>query len=143
MDRCPAPFRLFLCSPLFIGLSFTSGCAPVDAGSPVLQADVPLHLEDHVDAATVVGSEVPDDVPQAITWDFAEPQPEWKVVERWKPEQAGTELSRTEAALRISVGEVDVTDDDIKQQTSFAAKIDAVTDAARLLPWSRPEDENS
>jgi pyruvate,water dikinase len=36
-----------------------------------------------------------------------------------------------------------VTDDDIKKQASFAAKIDAVTDAARLLRDYRSEDETS
>jgi len=40
MDRCLDPFRAFLCSALLIGSIFTSGCAPGDAGSPVLQADV-------------------------------------------------------------------------------------------------------
>jgi hypothetical protein len=36
-----------------------------------------------------------------------------------------------------------VTDDDIQKQTSFAAKIGAVTDAARPLRLSSREDENS
>jgi hypothetical protein len=31
-----------------------------------------------------------------------------------------------------------VTDDDLARRTSFAAKIDAVTDQARLLPMRRP-----
>jgi hypothetical protein len=31
-----------------------------------------------------------------------------------------------------------VTDDDITRRTSFAAKIDAVTDAARALPLGKP-----
>ena len=87
-------------------------CSGSLSDSPVLTADVPLHLEEHLDVATIEGSDVPDDVPQPVTWDFAEPQPDWKVVELWEPEQTGPELSRTEDALRISVGDVDVTDDD-------------------------------
>ena len=45
-------------------------------GPAPLTADVPLHLEDHLDAATVVGSEVPADVPVPVEWRFDEPQPD-------------------------------------------------------------------
>ena len=66
MDTYRAPCRAFLCIPLLIGLIFTWGCAPGDAGSPVLTAEMPLHLEEHLDAASIVGSEVPADVPQSV-----------------------------------------------------------------------------
>jgi arylsulfatase A-like enzyme len=78
----------------------------------VLQADVPLHLEDHVELAVIEGSDVPDDVPQPVEWNFDEPQPEWQIVEPWKPERTRPELSRTEDALRIALGDADVTDED-------------------------------
>jgi len=111
MDRCLASFRAFLCSALLIGLIFTWGCDAVDAGSPVLQADVPLHLEDQLEFAVIEGSEVPDDVPQPVAWDFDESQPEWKVLEPWEPEMTRPQLSQTEDALRIALGDADVTDD--------------------------------
>ncbi len=41
-------------------------CSGSPSDSPVLTADMPLHLEDHLDAAIVVGSEVPDDVAGAV-----------------------------------------------------------------------------
>ena len=36
------------------------------------------HLEDHLDAATIEGSEVPADLPEPVEWRFDEPQPGWK-----------------------------------------------------------------
>ncbi len=87
-------------------------CSGSPSDSVVLTAEVPLHLEEHIDAATVVGSEVQADVPAAVVWHFAEPQPEWKVLEPWEPEQTRPELSRTEDALRIALGAADVTDED-------------------------------
>ena len=47
------------------------GCQ--DAPAP-LTAEVPLHLEDHLGAAVITGSEVPSDVPEAVEWRFDEPQ---------------------------------------------------------------------
>lgn len=58
---------------LSLGL-FCSGCD----GSDTLTADMPLHLEDHLDVATIMGSEVPTDLPQPVEWRFDEPQPEWR-----------------------------------------------------------------
>ncbi len=55
-------------------------CSGSPSDSPVLTADMPLHLEDHLDAATVVGSEVPADGPESVVWRFDEPQPDWKIV---------------------------------------------------------------
>jgi hypothetical protein len=39
----------------------------------VLTADMPLHLEEHLDVATIVGSEVPADAPAVMEWHFDEP----------------------------------------------------------------------
>ncbi len=40
-----------------------AGCK---SGPAPLTAEVPLHLEEHLDAATIEGSEVPADVPAAV-----------------------------------------------------------------------------
>ncbi len=45
-----------------------------------LAADVPLHLEEHLDAANVVGSEVPPDMPKPVVWNFEQPQPDWRPI---------------------------------------------------------------
>ena len=54
------------------------GCAEPQTDVLVLTAELPLHLEDHLDAATIEGSEVPTDVPEPVEWRFDEPQPDWK-----------------------------------------------------------------
>ena len=53
-----------------------AGCGGSGSES-TLTVDMPLHLEEHLDDVTIVGSEVPDDVPESIVWSFDEPQPEW------------------------------------------------------------------
>lgn len=53
-----------------------AGCGPTLG--PPLTADLPLHLEDHLDAAVVRGSEIPGEIPRSVEWRFDEPQPGWK-----------------------------------------------------------------
>ena len=65
------PSRIFPATVL--GLTLVS-CSGSPSGSAVLTADMPLHLERHLDAATIVGSEVPADVPTVMEWHFDEPQ---------------------------------------------------------------------
>ena len=64
---CRAPRMLVLLFPA----AFLPGCADSEA----LSADIPLHLEEHLDAATIIGSEPPRDIPEAMSWRFDEPQP--------------------------------------------------------------------
>ncbi len=81
---------------------------PACAGSraaPPLTADIPLHLEDHLDAATVEGSEVPADPPKAVEWRFDQPQPDWKAAVPWNPTVAPPSVSRTKDAVRITFTE--------------------------------------
>ena len=70
-------------------------------GPAPLTVDMPLHLEDHLDAATIVGSEVPDDIPEPVEWRFDEPQPDWRPATPtgglWKPVRP----VRTDDALRL------------------------------------------
>lgn len=74
--------------------------------SPPLSADkAPLHLEEHLEAARVEGSEVPKDLPEAVEWDFGEPQPEWKVVLPLRPSVAPASVSQAGGALRVGVSE--------------------------------------
>jgi hypothetical protein len=69
----------------------------------VLTAKMPLHLEEHLDAATVVGSDVPADVPAPVEWRFDEPQPEWKPV--IPPESRPIQMERTGEGLRLTLTE--------------------------------------
>ncbi len=72
-------------------------------GPAPLTVDMPLHLEDHLDAATVVGSEVPAEVPSAVEWRFDEPQPDWTSARL--PPFGRPVQTRTADALRLSVEE--------------------------------------
>jgi arylsulfatase A-like enzyme len=64
---------------------------------------MPLHLEDHLDTANIEGSEVPEDLPEAVEWRFDEPQPDWKVVDpcKFEIDSEPPKVIRTEDALRI------------------------------------------
>jgi hypothetical protein len=66
---------------------------------------MPLHLEDHPDAANIEGSEVPEDVPKPVVWSFDEPQPDWKVIDpcTFDIDIEPAEVVRTEDALRIVI----------------------------------------
>jgi len=49
-----------------------------------LTAEVPLHLEDHLDAARITGSEVPKDLPEPLEWRFDKDAQGWKVTAPFK-----------------------------------------------------------
>ncbi|MFH1763269.1 MAG: sulfatase-like hydrolase/transferase, partial [Gemmatimonadota bacterium] len=75
-------------------------------GPAPLTVDMPLHLEEHLDAAVIVGSEIPPDVPQPVEWSFDEPQPGW-IAAPPPPFPAGIQpagVSQTDEALRIALG---------------------------------------
>jgi hypothetical protein len=75
-------------------------------GPAPLTVDIPLHLEDHLDAARIEGSEVPLDVPQTIEWRFDQPHPVWKAFDHFSPHNPLPLLERTEDALRVTLTEV-------------------------------------
>ena len=87
-----------------LGLTLvSSSCSP--SGSTVLTADMPLHLEEHLDVATIVGSEVPADILAPVEWRFDEPQPGWKPVVPREPGIKPVQATRTEDALRLTLTE--------------------------------------
>ena len=82
----------------FLGAGCQSGLAP-------LTAEVPLHLEEHLDAATIEGSEVAADVPKVVEWRFDEPQPDWKAVVPLQRSIKPVRTRRTEDELRLILTE--------------------------------------
>ena len=92
-----------------------TSCADPGSDAVVLTADLPLHLEDHLDVATVEASEVPEDLPEALEWSFDEPQPDWKptfwgftnvrLTIRNTAITALVRLRHTEEALQLLIGE--------------------------------------
>ena len=85
--------------------TLAAGCADEASGPPLLTADMPLHLEDHLDAATVVGSDVPADPPKVVEWRFDEPQPDWRVGVPVTGGYTPAEMTRTGNALRVTLRE--------------------------------------
>jgi len=49
-------FRYFRCAASLLAILLASGCTGLDGGPVPLTVEVPLHLEQHLDVATVVGS---------------------------------------------------------------------------------------
>ena len=58
----------------------TLGCSEAAPGRRPLTADVPLHLEEHLEAALVEGSQPAAAVVERLEWTFEEPRPEWRAV---------------------------------------------------------------
>jgi arylsulfatase A-like enzyme len=69
----------------------------------VLQAELPLHLEEHLDAAVIESSEAPAELPSPVEWLFEETQPEWKPVAPWNPTIEPARVTRTDDALRVTL----------------------------------------
>jgi hypothetical protein len=93
--------KVFFVAIVFVWLV---GCRPAE--DTPLTVDMPLHLEEHLEAATIVGSEVPADVPQPVEWRFDEPQPGWKATIS-RPFPAGIRpatVSQMDDALQITLG---------------------------------------
>ncbi len=78
----------------------------VGCGGPApLTVDMPLHLEDHLDAATTVLSQLPADIPAPVEWSFAERQPAWKVARHLDPGTTPASTARIDDALQLSLTE--------------------------------------
>jgi arylsulfatase A-like enzyme len=84
---------------VFMLMAFS--CSGPESDQPLLTADVPLHLEEHLDAATIEGSGVPEDIPAPVEWRFDEPQPGWKPVNPVSAKQQPVKPVRIEDALRL------------------------------------------
>ena len=95
-----APSRILPATVL--GLTLVS-CSGSPSDSTVLTADMPLHLEEYLDVATIVGSEVPADVPTTMEWYFGEPQEDWKPVVPLDPTVDPVEVTQLDDALRITL----------------------------------------
>ncbi|MCH8813212.1 MAG: sulfatase [Gemmatimonadetes bacterium] len=99
--------RSSLLASLLLPSVLCLGCG----GPAPLTVDMPLHLEEHLDVATIVGSEVPEDVPTAVEWRFDEPQPNWKPAYGYEFSQKLVTLVRTGDALRVVIEEEHVDSD--------------------------------
>ena len=96
----PAACRIFPATVLSVTLVSCSGSP---SGSTVLTADMPLHLEQYLDVATIVGSEVPANAPTVMEWHFDEAQEDWKPVVPWNPTIDPVEVTQLDDALRVTL----------------------------------------
>ncbi len=102
------PGRISVLPGLVLWVLLGLGCA----GPEALTVEVPLHLEEHLDDATVMGSEVPEDLPDPEVWNFDEAQTEWKALPVARFDLEPTRLSRTDDALRVTLGKSTEEDQD-------------------------------
>jgi arylsulfatase A-like enzyme len=80
-------------------------CSGPKSDQPLLKAELPLHLEEHIDAANVVGSEVPKDILTSVEWSFDKPQPDWKPAIPLWPSTKPVHATHTDDALRLTMTE--------------------------------------
>ena len=99
----PRSFSVSRCAALLLAILLAPGCAGRDSDPLLLTAEVPLHLEDHLDAAIIEGSEAPADLPEVLEWRFDEPQPEWKAI--GYAESQPVRLTPLDDALRLDITE--------------------------------------
>jgi arylsulfatase A-like enzyme len=93
------------CSALFVvwlalGLALI-GCDD----TPTLSADFPLHLEDHLSAAAVTGSEPPSTPPQAMEWTFTDGPEGWKAFDPPNAEVGPVTIEPIEDGIRLRLTE--------------------------------------
>ena len=95
--RFPIHRRFFLWPGLLLPSVLCLGC-----GQPApLTADMPLHLEDHLAAATVVGSKTPENVREPVVWGPEELRSEWKRAYPFELTTESAQVVPTEEALRL------------------------------------------
>lgn len=96
----PWPMAPWLGIPLIL----LFGCQPLE--HPPLTAEMPIHLEENLEAATIVGSEVGTDLLIPLEWHFDEPQPDWRAVapHPYPPGIRPAEVRQSHEALRVTLG---------------------------------------
>jgi hypothetical protein len=88
----------------FLIILLAVGCSGPEPDLPLITAEGPLHLEDHLEKASVTGSDIPENVPQPVIWSFDVEQPDWKVLASGNFPFEPAKLSRTDDALRVTLG---------------------------------------
>ncbi len=91
-----------MCLIVLLAVSPLSGFADTERGQQeVLTAETPLYLEEHLDAAHIEGSKVPEDALKPVEWRFDEPQPDWKPLKPMPERMEDVKPVRVEDALRL------------------------------------------
>ena len=94
--------RAFTCLIILTAVLLLFGCRDTEPEQQTaLTAEMPLHLEDHLDAAHIEGSDVPEDIPAPVEWRFDEPQPEWRPAKPIAAQWEAVKPVRVDDALRL------------------------------------------
>lgn len=88
---------------VFLTVLLVFSCSGPGERSETLRAKHPLHLDDHLDAANIEGSEVPEDIPTAVEWRFDKEQPDWKAVVPLWPKVKPVKVKRIEDAIQLTL----------------------------------------
>jgi len=94
--------RVIICLIMLLAVSPLSGFTDTESGQQkILTAERPLYLEEHLDAARIEGSKVPEDALKPVEWCFDQPQPEWKPLKPIPEQMEAIKPVRVEDALRL------------------------------------------
>lgn len=77
-------------------------CSGPKSDQTLLTAELPLHLEEHLEAVSIKGSEVPEDIPAPVEWRFDEPQPDWKPAKPIQPQIQAVKPVRVDDAATLT-----------------------------------------
>ena len=90
---------------ILITVFMAINCSGPDSNQPLLTAEVPLHLEEHIDDAKIVDSEVDENLLTPIDWSFDKPQPYWKPIRPMPAKMEAVKPVRVDDALRLPLTE--------------------------------------
>lgn len=88
---------------IFSLILFGLSCSGPESDQPLLTAEVPLHLEDHIDDAKIEGSEVAENLLTPVEWRFNEPQPMWVPTKPIPKKMEAVKSAQSDDALRLSL----------------------------------------
>ena len=104
---------------LGIVLLSVTGCGGQDSDRASLNSDLLVHLEDHLEQASLEGSDLPGQTANAFHWDFSEDQAAWKTIGGRSPGPIAAgdpskppRIERIDDALRLHLGADDGRSDD-------------------------------
>jgi len=78
-------------------------CSGPESEQPLLTAELPLHLEEHLEAAGIDGSNVQENLLTPVVWHFDEPFLDWKPVKPLAKQWEAVKPVRVDDALRLTL----------------------------------------